>query len=313
MKTKNLFLFVAVLCLCWGSQSWGQTVITEPGTVINKSGEYVLVSDLNCNRVHLTITANNVTFDGRGHTIIVNNERGIVLNNVSNVEIKNIVITNCDQNDGNAEDAILLFFSNHNVIKNITTNNNFHGICLDHSDNNEISNNTFNAKYDGIFSYDADSNKFFHNNGSISSSHGHGIVMTILNHISRYNYGCGNNITSALGDVDIQSNGNDVENSESVIELGHGGIEKIYSLSQNYPNPFNPETTISFSLPKSEFVTLDVYNLLGKKVKTLIRNKKMLPGNHSVNFNGSEFPTGTYIYKIQAGDFVETKKMTLLK
>ena len=85
-----------------------------------------------------------------------------------------------------------------------------------------------------------------------------------------------------------------------------------YQLDQNYPNPFNPSTTIEFTLPKSEFVELKVYNLLGKEVSTLV-SKKLNQGNYTYTFDGSNLASGIYYYQLTAGDYGEVKKMILLK
>jgi len=89
-------------------------------------------------------------------------------------------------------------------------------------------------------------------------------------------------------------------------------ISTNFSLAQNYPNPFNPSTTIQFSLSKSGDVTLKIYNLLGEEVKTLVNEYKEI-GNHSVLFNANNLASGIYFYRLQAGSFVETKKMILIK
>jgi hypothetical protein len=85
-----------------------------------------------------------------------------------------------------------------------------------------------------------------------------------------------------------------------------------FALDQNYPNPFNPSTQISYSLPQNAKVTLNVYNSLGQMVKVLV-NEVQGAGSHEVTFNASDLPSGMYIYRLQAGSFVMTKKMTLLK
>ncbi len=85
-----------------------------------------------------------------------------------------------------------------------------------------------------------------------------------------------------------------------------------YELGQNYPNPFNPVTKMNFSLSKSSFVTLEVYNSLGQKVTTLINNK-LNSGSYKVKFNGSKLSSGIYYYKIQAGEFHSVMKMLLLQ
>ena len=85
-----------------------------------------------------------------------------------------------------------------------------------------------------------------------------------------------------------------------------------YTLFQNYPNPFNPSTKISFNLPSREFVTLKIYNALGREVARLL-NEDLDAGFHEINFNASGLTSGVYFYEISTGNFAETKKMLLLK
>ena len=85
-----------------------------------------------------------------------------------------------------------------------------------------------------------------------------------------------------------------------------------YSLSQNYPNPFNPSSKIKFDISKADFVTLKVYNTLGQEVTKLV-NENLQPGTYEVTFDGAGLNSGIYFYTIKAGDFVETRKMMLVK
>ncbi|MCB9207185.1 MAG: T9SS type A sorting domain-containing protein [Ignavibacteriales bacterium] len=93
-----------------------------------------------------------------------------------------------------------------------------------------------------------------------------------------------------------------------------------YSLSQNYPNPFNPATTIKYTIPtvvKENFpslqsVELKNYDVLGREIKPLV-NEKQNPGNYTVQFDVSQYSSGIYFYRLQSGDYVETKKLILLK
>lgn len=89
-------------------------------------------------------------------------------------------------------------------------------------------------------------------------------------------------------------------------------IPADYKLSQNYPNPFNPVTKINYALPKSGFVTLKVYDMLGREVVNLI-NENKTAGNYSVDFNASSLSSGAYFYRLEVNGFVDTKKMMLLK
>lgn len=85
-----------------------------------------------------------------------------------------------------------------------------------------------------------------------------------------------------------------------------------FSLDQNYPNPFNPSTKITYSLPEASFVTLKVYDILGREIVTLVNEVKP-SGKYEVEFNASELPSGTYVYKLTAGNYQTIKKMLLLK
>ncbi len=89
-------------------------------------------------------------------------------------------------------------------------------------------------------------------------------------------------------------------------------LPAAFELAQNYPNPFNPTTNIQFSLPEASSVNLVVYNLLGQEVATLV-NGFMEAGIHKVNFDAANLNTGLYVYKLEANDFVATKKMMLMK
>jgi len=89
-------------------------------------------------------------------------------------------------------------------------------------------------------------------------------------------------------------------------------VPNVYSLSQNYPNPFNPVTKINFALPKQGFVTLKIYDVLGREVRTLVNEVKSA-GQFSVDFNASEFSSGVYFYKLETNGFSDIKRMMLIK
>jgi len=103
------------------------------------------------------------------------------------------------------------------------------------------------------------------------------------------------------------------------------GVEQVirdvpgeFTLSQNYPNPFNPTTTIQFALPAESIVTLEIYNMLGQRVATLINNEEFNAGVYTVSWNGQDssgrtVSSGMYIYRINAGDFNATRSMMFLK
>ena len=92
----------------------------------------------------------------------------------------------------------------------------------------------------------------------------------------------------------------------------YSSIPPNFYLSQNYPNPFNPVTNLEFGISKLGFVSLRIYNMLGKEVATLV-NEKQNAGSYNVRFDGSGLSSGMYYYKLESGSFTDTKKMILIK
>lgn len=89
-------------------------------------------------------------------------------------------------------------------------------------------------------------------------------------------------------------------------------VAKEFSLSQNYPNPFNPNTKINFSIPKSDYVSLRVYDMLGREVSVLV-NGQLTAGEYQADFNAKGLSSGMYYYSLRAGEYVDVKKMVLVK
>jgi hypothetical protein len=89
-------------------------------------------------------------------------------------------------------------------------------------------------------------------------------------------------------------------------------LPQNFELKQNYPNPFNPSTTIKFSFPSSGYATLKIYNALGEEVALLL-DKELTTGTYEVEWNANEFSSGVYFYQLNTEEFVETKRMILMK
>jgi hypothetical protein len=89
-------------------------------------------------------------------------------------------------------------------------------------------------------------------------------------------------------------------------------IPQNIKLYQNYPNPFNPITTIEFDLPNNSDVTLNIFNVLGEKVETLVSDR-LTAGSYSYHFNASNLASGIYLYRLEASEFIEIRKMVLMR
>ncbi|MBK6539666.1 MAG: T9SS type A sorting domain-containing protein [Ignavibacteria bacterium] len=100
-------------------------------------------------------------------------------------------------------------------------------------------------------------------------------------------------------------------NTSNIIQTS-ANIPESIKLYQNYPNPFNPGTNINYDLPDNNYVSLKVFDALGKEVATLV-NEKQNAGSYSVDFNGEGFPSGVYFCKLSAGEYSEIKRMVLIK
>jgi len=109
----------------------------------------------------------------------------------------------------------------------------------------------------------------------------------------------------------VPRNDNDFVNYTDVID--ENAFPMSYSLEQNYPNPFNPSTTIQYSLPEAGTVNINIFNLLGENVKTIINNSNQAAGSYKAVFNASSLPSGIYFYRLEVNDFVQVKKMILMK
>lgn len=103
-----------------------------------------------------------------------------------------------------------------------------------------------------------------------------------------------------------------IGNSDFIMTKEKEILPTEFRLYQNYPNPFNPTTTIKYSIPKSSFVKIIVYDILGNEIATLV-NEDKTSGYYSIAFYANKLASGIYFYRMQAGNFVETKKLILIK
>jgi hypothetical protein len=125
-----------------------------------------------------------------------------------------------------------------------------------------------------------------------------------------------NTATSSIITVTVSSTSSSVEKEQTAVAKISTAQEvelpTSYAVEQNYPNPFNPSTVINYQLPKDGLVSLKVYDILGREVRTLVNEIKS-PGKYSVSFNASNLASGIYFYRLQANDYTCIKKMILTK
>ena len=129
---------------------------------------------------------------------------------------------------------------------------------------------------------------------SLDSSLGSGVIGSISNE----------NIELSSGIIYLQTKGEQTGIDEN--------IPLKFELSHNYPNPFNPITTIQYTLPNDQFVKLNVYNIKGEMVSELVKGD-VKAGIHKVNFDGNQFTSGQYFYRIETKGFTKIQKMVLIK
>jgi hypothetical protein len=104
----------------------------------------------------------------------------------------------------------------------------------------------------------------------------------------------------------------DIEQNTSTIIINKENNVEYFKLSQNYPNPLNPTTKINYSIPEHCLVTIKVYDILGNEIAILVNEEKST-GNYQAEFNGSNLASGVYFYRLQAGKYIQTRKMLILQ
>jgi len=190
-------------------------------------------------------------------------------------------------------------------------------VYLNHSSNNKLLRNNFvnAAGKDGfVLKNGSDYNEISDN---ISDEYqerepllwGYGIY---IDDSCTGNYGEDNILIGDKGNYGCNINGNDVNYTSTAIDDDQYSIPQEFILKQNYPNPFNPETTIEYSLPSSAHVVITIYNMRGRKIKTLV-NEFQIAGKYSIQFIAQNLPSGKYFYQLNAGGNIYTKSMLLIK
>ena len=129
----------------------------------------------------------------------------------------------------------------------------------------------------------------------------------------RFRIGCNNACWAAFDEIKVAKNYADLNRAPNGIFTSPvGNLPYKYALAQNYPNPFNPVTTFSYNVPTTSQVKIIVFDVLGREIATLVNEEKM-PGTYQASFDGTNLTSGIYFYQMQAGPFIQTKKMMLVK
>ena len=157
-------------------------------------------------------------------------------------------------------------------------------------------------------------------NGKIMTSNNSGLLFVDqLTGDNRHLYGVAlreSSVGVVVGEVGTGGSGallyTSMNGFVGITQIGNETPKSI-KLSQNYPNPFNPVTKIGFSLPKASTISMVVYDMLGREITKLINNEFKSAGNYSVEFNGQNLNSGIYFYRLHSGNFMETKRMILIK
>ena len=127
---------------------------------------------------------------------------------------------------------------------------------------------------------------------------------------SAYHTGSSFNVIEAMHSPSVQLIR--LTRSSPIGIIGNENVISEFWLEQNFPNPFNSKSKIKYQIAKSSYVMLKVYDLIGEGI-TMLVNERQGSGTHGVDFDGGDFPSGVYFYELTAGDFMETKKMVLIK
>jgi len=119
----------------------------------------------------------------------------------------------------------------------------------------------------------------------------------------------------AIRAFDLSGNQSDLSEETSSITtdiLLEGEVPVSYSMEQNYPNPFNPSTNISYRVPENSVVEITLYDMLGRKLSTLLKDRKAA-GSYQITVDMSSYASGVYLYRMKAGSFIQTRRLTLIK
>jgi len=124
-------------------------------------------------------------------------------------------------------------------------------------------------------------------------------------------------IPGYFDNISVKTYGDVTTSVEYIVDFDSPVVPKESRLAQNYPNPFNPITHISYKVISTELINLEIYDILGRKIRTLV-SEQQAPGNYSVSWNGRDemgnrMPSGTYVYTLKTNSYIETKKMLLVK
>lgn len=330
MKAIRFFVLVGAIFLVPNF-----TVIAEEisGPVeLTKPGVYVLTNDVkSVSSAGIKISSGDVVIEGGGFEIFGVNAIYAV-GDYTNIEIKNAILRSETSHQPtvfvtglkNLKMSGCEIYGYDLFLKDVTgadiSNNGFrNSVCYytiyaNNSSNISIHNNSYYDTWDGFYLVDISNSRFTGLEGNIFIDYSQGVdfdsCMVDFIQIEFSDSICGYN--STFTKRYIHESTNIFLGGEGVASVSEDILPTEFTLAQNHPNPFNSTTTIEFTLPVSNQVTLTIFNSLGRKVETLV-DGEMEAGNHQVNFDASGLPSGIYLYILQADGQTFTNQMLLMK
>ncbi|MGE5682088.1 MAG: NosD domain-containing protein [Bacillota bacterium] len=281
------------------------------GNVIGGNSEGIMFIDASENIVYM----NYIGTDTTGKVKLGNQSAGVFIYNNSqeNVVLKNHIKFN--DNDGISISGSTAL--RNRITKNEISHNNGRGIrnkdggnkelpppVIISSSPSEVSGTAPAGQIIEIYSDDSDQGSVYL--GTDTSDISGNFVFSLADTVTLLKY-----ITATVTDTE----GNTSEFSKSSIPTAVeelAGVPEDFQLSQNYPNPFNPATTISYGLPEDSFVELVLFDIAGRNIMTLLKENK-IKGYHKLKLNAGSLPSGVYFYRLKAGNYIKTLKLTLIK
>jgi photosystem II stability/assembly factor-like uncharacterized protein len=297
----------------------GSTLVTY----LNVNANYYLTTNNGQNWSTYTIPAapNITSFYTDGPVIYAASQKGLFSSTNNGFNWTQGVNNGLPANPDGTKRLIAITSLNNKLF--VSTNQPVNSVYASTDGNNWTQTNMALSTFSFVSSMEVSGSKIFAGIRAVNNSPDYGVAMTTNEGASWMPVNAGMPAGASVFDILIKDNkvyactylhGVLSSDIETLTSIGSGQLPEPegYSLSQNYPNPFNPVTNFEFRVADFGFVSLKVYNLQGKEIQTLV-SKNLNRGTYNISFDGSGLESGIYFYKLEAGDFSETRKMVIVK